>query len=201
MYTPTLRDVCVWFVRRCALRADVYFDRYLALHVNDCIVSTADGEAIMTTLCNWLFQIIMRLYLSHPASMGWFVNRQASSSWDHYQHFFNSILRRLTTTGASCIRNVFHCRPAHSYHSNWYHHRDEWSLSTNQLTTVDIGNDTDCDTICIQTGADADGIAVSKCWLRKCCHILIARWFKLWASITPTCSPGVVFDNKDLGEK
>ena len=158
---PTLRDVCVWFVRRWALRADVYFDRYLALHANDCTVSTADGDAIMTTLCNWLFQNSMRFYLSHPASMGWFVGRQAASSSDHYQHFLNSILRQLTTTAATCIRDVFHCRPVHSYHSNWYYHRDEWSLSTNQLTTVDIGTDTDCDTICIQTGADAEGHAVS----------------------------------------
>ena len=112
---PTLRDVCVWFVRRWALRADVYFDRYLALHANDCTVSTADGDAIMTTLCNWLFHNSMRFYLSHPASMGWFVGRQIASSSNHYQHFLNSILRRLTTTAATCIRTVFHCRPAHSY--------------------------------------------------------------------------------------
>ena len=93
--------------------------------------------------------------------MGWFVGRQASSSWDHYQHFLNSILRQLTTNAAACIRDVFRCKPVHNYHRYWYYHRDEWSLSTNQLTTVDIGNDTDCGTICIQAGADADGTAVA----------------------------------------
>ena len=114
---PTLRDICVWFVRRWALRADVYFDRYLALHANDCTVSTADGDAIMTILCNWLFHNSMRFYQSHPASMGWLVGRQVASSSNHYQHFLNSILRQLTTTAATCIRTVFHCRPAHSSHA------------------------------------------------------------------------------------
>ena len=121
---PTLRDVCVWFIRRWALRADVYFDRYLALHANDCTVSIADGLVIMTTLSNWLFQNCMRFYLSHPASMGWFVGRQVTSTWDHYQHFLNSVLRRLTTIAATCIRDVFHRRPVHSYHNNWYYRRD-----------------------------------------------------------------------------
>ena len=114
---PTLRNVCVWFVRRWPLRADVYFDRYLALHANNCTVSTADGLAIMTTLSNWLFQNSMRFYLSHPVSLRWFVGRQVPSSWGHYQHFLNSILRRLTTTAATYIRDVFQCRPVHSYHN------------------------------------------------------------------------------------
>ena len=173
-----------------AIISDMQTGKGQCSDANDYTVSTADGDAIMTILCNWLFHNSTRFYLSHPASMGWLVGLQIASSSDHYQHFLNSILRQLTTTTATCIRTVFNCRPAHSYHSNWYCHRGNWSLSTNQLTTVDIGTDTDSDTICIQTGADAEGHVVSRCWLRKHCHILIARWFKLWASTTPTCSHG-----------
>ena len=79
---------------------------------------------------------------------------------------------------------------------------DNWSLSTNQLTTADIGNDTDCDSICFRSGADADGFPVSKHWRRKCCRLLIARWFNLWAFTTPTCSTEAVItrENSDDGD-
>ena len=140
---PTVRAVCVWLVRRWALRADVYFNRYLAQHSTGCITSTADGLSIMPTFCNWLFRDSMRYYLSRPAVMGWVAGRQMWNKWTHYDFFLNEVLRRLTTTAAICIRDVFHCRPINN--TPWYYHRDNWAVSTNQITTVDLGTDTDCD--------------------------------------------------------
>ena len=122
---------------------------------------------------------------------------------DHCTFIRDSTLRRLSTTAANCIRAVFECRPSDS--QNWYSHRDSWSLSTNQLTTADIGNNTDCDCICIQSGADADGCPVSEHRRRKYYRLLIARWFNLWASTTPTCSTTAVItrensDDNDLDD-
>ena len=68
-------------------------------------------------------------------------------------------------------------------------------MSTNQITTVDLGNGTDGDTICAQSGADAEGNVVSRCWLRRVYHYLVVRWFKVWAFTTPTCSAEAVTTN------
>ena len=187
---PALHDVCVWLVRRWALRADVYFNRYIAQHSTDCVASTADGLSVMPTFCNWLFRNSVQYYLSHPAAMGWVVGRQMWDKWTHYDFFSKDVLRRLTTTAAICIRDIFHCRPIDN--TPWYYHRDNWAVSTNQITTVDLGNDTDGDTICAQSGADAEGNAVSRCWLRRVYHYLVVRWFKVWALTTPTCSAEAV---------
>ena len=135
----------------------MYFNRYIAQHSTDCVASTADGLSVMPTFCNWLFWNSVQYYLSHPAAMGWVVGRQMWDKWTHYDFLSKDVLRRLTTTAAICIRDIFHCRPIDN--TPWYYHWDNWAVSTNQITTVDLGNDTDGDTICAQSGADAEVLA------------------------------------------